>query len=163
NGAIGLATAAAVTGPYVRYVGNPILSPGAGGAWDNGMVRGAHVVSAGAGGWIMGYSGAQTGAIGTTEKVGYATAPALVGPWTKSGSNPILTHGSLGAWDDVIVAHPHVWFEPPSELGGVSGKWAMLYTGAAGAGGASPGPGFPWGVGIATAASMAGPWTKHAQ
>jgi len=153
-------------GAWTRDAANPVLPVGTAGAWDDADVRGPSVCADGSGGYVMAYSGSASGE--TERRIGYATRATLSGVWTKALTNPILNVGSSGAWDDVIVDHPHLWREPASELGGAGGRWALMYTGAAGVGGGSPVIGFPWGVGIATAANLTlaaldGPWTKHAQ
>jgi hypothetical protein len=87
---VGLATADHPNGPWIRSAKNPILPKGSGkGDWDGGLAASANVLHNGTH-WQMWYIGAGTGAALNEDAsscgsfcVGYATAPALDGPWTK--------------------------------------------------------------------------------
>lgn len=66
-----------------------IIGLGAAGQWDDGHVADCYVwYDANTGLWTMLYEGAHHPA--TAWKGGLATAPAITGPWTKSGSNPVI-------------------------------------------------------------------------
>lgn len=58
----------------------------------------------------------------TDRKIGYATSPDLT-TWTIYASNPVLTPGSTGAWDDAGVADCKVYRDPST------GTLHMLYRG----------------------------------
>jgi hypothetical protein len=98
---IGVATAHTPLGPWTRYGGNPILTPGPAGSWDSEWVACACVMKERAYGrrpdrdmFYMWYSGG--GPTGT--HIGLATAPSPLGPWTKLPSNPVLKDfGYLGS------------------------------------------------------------------
>lgn len=80
----------------------------------------------------------------------YATASSVGGTYTDQGT--ALGKGSTGAWDAAAVYEPCII---PNYNG--SGNFAMLYTGS-GSGG--PGAGNEQ-IGMATASSITGPWTKN--
>jgi len=106
KGKIGLAIASKITGPYIKYSGNPILENGPEGAWDSFRVDEPYVFQKEDGTWIMFFM-AETGL--TDEQIGYATAPALEGPWTKYENNPVIEFGSPGTYDALTVADPLVY------------------------------------------------------
>lgn len=149
NGRIGVATASAITGPYTDH-GSAILSEGAAGAWDSLRVS-EPTITYRDGLWALFYMGETTAAaFGASEKIGVATATDILGPYTKYVNNPILGFGPSGAWDDVLVADPHVeWY---------NGFYWMLYAG----GGNGDGSGTrPWSTGLAYAESPTGPWQRY--
>lgn len=119
NTRIGVATASVsgFTGVnFSKYGSNPILDLGAGGAWDNTHVAQPTVIyDAEAALWKMWYVGNNSG----VEKVGYATASNPLGPWTKYGSNPII---SPAGWEGSIIAGMSVIKES-------STSYKMLYHG----------------------------------
>lgn len=82
------------------------------------------------------------------ERIGYATAPALTGPWTFDDANsPLIDHSSSG-WDSQFVGDPCVYK--------VRDGWVMHYFGVNTATGAAS-------DGIATTTDAAFPlgWAKH--
>ncbi len=81
---------------------------------------------------------------GIAYQIGLATADHLLGPWTKDASNPLLTLGSSGAWDDAHIAHPTLIQKP-------NGDYVLVYFGD---------DGTNIQMGVATASDPAGPWTK---
>jgi len=85
---IGHATASSPTGAWTKdTANNPVLSCGGGGTWDAANIYVSDFWLEG-GTWYMiylGYDAAYNG------KLGLATASSASGPWTKSGSNPVLT------------------------------------------------------------------------
>ena len=85
-------------------------------------------------------------------RVGVATAPTPLGPWTKYEGNPILDYGADGSWDDESVDCVCIMKEGRANLRAGEGAYYMWYS----AGG-------PTGrhIGLATASSPLGPWTKH--
>lgn len=106
-----------------------------------------HIVENG-GTFIMFYSvcDATTGLHGY---IGYATAPAITGPYTDHGS-PILSPGSAGQWDARRVGEPAVIFH--------GGQWLMAYMGE----GTAAAFGYSEKLGMASAPDPSGPWTKAA-
>jgi hypothetical protein len=83
-------------------------------------------------------------------RIGVATATQPLGPFVKSPHNPLLDLGPEGAWDDCHVACPCIMRRGP-------GKYIMWYSGMG-----NSGPAGAWHVGLATAPSPLGPWTKQA-
>ncbi len=134
----GFETAAvANTGEWARYPGNPVLTEGVAGSWDDHGATFASVIwDAAADEFRMYYHGFS----GSTHQIGLATSPDGL-DWTKHAGNPIMTPGP-GAWDGGSVRVPMVWKEGTD--------YHMIYTGA-GSGGMQ--------IGYAT--SMDGiSWTK---
>ncbi len=118
--AIGVASvsSASFTGLNLsKYGSNPILEAGAGGAWDDGGVFDPWVIyDAAAATWKMWYRGYD----GTSlHKIGYATASNPLGPWTKYGSNPVL---SSAGWEGNLTILPNVMRRSATD-------YVMLYTG----------------------------------
>jgi hypothetical protein len=106
-------------GEWTRYAGNPILSPGASGAWDDhGATFASVIYDSLAGEFRMYYHGySYTG----VHQIGLATSPDGMN-WTKYAGNPIVTPGP-GAWDGQSVRVPMVWKEGLTD-------YRMIYTGA---------------------------------
>lgn len=84
-------------------------------------------------------------------QVGVATADHPLGPWKKYENNPILKIGPKDSWEHVHVACAFVLKEGPD-------KYYMWYSGMK-TGGENGGG--VWGIGLATASSPLGPWTKY--
>lgn len=101
-----------------------------------------------AGTFYIFYGADQDLATGVTAGIGYATASTVTGPYTKYASNPILSPGTSGAWDDLRCHEPSVLH--------VGDTWVMAYMGD------TPTEGQHEKIGIATASSPSGPWTKAA-
>jgi len=100
------------------------LSPGAG-EWDERGVHSPWVINDG-GTYKMWYTGrGGTGLIGNWA-VGYAESIDNGTTWTEPVSNPVLSHGTSGAWDDKAVGDVSV-----IKYGGTYYMW---YTGYAGSG-----------------------------
>jgi predicted GH43/DUF377 family glycosyl hydrolase len=105
------------TSRWQRYVSNPVLPVGAGGAWDDWWV-GFHSIWKEGDTYYAYYNGRQSG---TQLQIGLATSTDGI-TWTKNGGNPVLAFGAGGQWDDYVVASPMVWKE--------GSTWYMLYSGA---------------------------------
>ncbi len=80
-------TASAVTGPYTHR--GTAISVGASG-WDSRRVGEPYIIKTGST-YVMFYMGDSGTSSEPNEFVGYATASAITGPWTKWASNPIST------------------------------------------------------------------------
>lgn len=76
-------------------ISNPVITAGAGGSWEDNRVLEPYVFQVGDV-YYMFYMGENVA--DEYEKVGYATASDPKGPWTKYGSNPVLS-GDTGWWD----------------------------------------------------------------
>lgn len=145
---IGYATASTITGPYTRYVSNPVLSPGGAGTWDERRCVEPSVIKVGST-YVMAYMGeSMTGSQGQSEKIGIATATALAGPWTKVGGNPLIGFGAGGEFDDTGAADPSIYYDGT--------RYWVWYSGLSGTLGAEP-----WQSGLAYASTPDGAYTKH--
>ncbi len=87
---------------WTKHEGNPVLLPGAAGAWDAEGVGGPSVLFDGAT-YRMWYTGVDAGG---TARIGLATSPDGIA-WTKSPGNPGLNVGPA-AWDATGVEGPSV-------------------------------------------------------
>ncbi len=126
-------------GEWTRYPGNPILTEGPSGAWDDhGATFASVIYDSLAAEFRMYYHGFS----GTTHQVGLATSPDGLN-WSKHPGNPVLTPGP-DAWDANQVRVPMVWKEGMTD-------YRMIYTGN-GSGGMQ--------IGYATSTDGIN-WTKH--
>lgn len=94
-----------------------ILTAGAG--WESSEVKDPWLIWDGSQ-FVCFYSGFD----GTSFKIGRATASTMQGPWTKYGSNPILSNGGIGDPDEVGCEFPVVSYNSND-----SPAWKMWYTG----------------------------------
>jgi len=133
-----LATSDNLEGGWTKYQPAPVLSKGAGGAWDGVWVNYPYVVKVGDT-YYMFYEGSNP----TKTQIGYATSPDGIN-WTKQTVlGPILPVGAGGSWDDEHCGTPSLIEK--------DGIWYLYYHGAGGAGDR---------IGYATAPSITGPYTK---
>ena len=122
---------------FTKHAGNPVLTLGAGGTWDDlyayipSVIHRNHK-------WYMYYAGHD----GATVRIGLATSPDGI-IWTKHTANPLLDISAGGAWDDTHVYYPRVIYR--------NHKWYMYYTGRTGA---------HLRIGLATSEDGIS-WTKH--
>jgi hypothetical protein len=138
---------------------NPILMCGTPGAWDESVIEACDALKEG-GGYYLFYHGvpkdkARWGAGG--YRLGLATAKHPLGPWKKSGDQPVLDVGPAGSWDDHHVACAMIVKEAP-------GRFIMWYSGYSRAEQDKPKPArhlSKWDVGLAFAPKLTGPWTKY--
>jgi len=89
---IGIAVADSPAGPWRKFSGNPVLSPGAAGAWDSLVVDDAHLIRR-EGRWWMYYKGRTARETGAQTKWGLAWADSPTGPFVKRGTQPIFPSG----------------------------------------------------------------------
>ena len=108
---------------WTKYSGNPVLDLGTAGGWDGDSISDACVIFEN-GQYKMWYTGQQYGATSADDvyEIGYATSSDGI-HWTKYASNPVLTPGSLGSWDDKRVWRPSVI--------STGSSYVMYYRGAA--------------------------------
>lgn len=87
---------------WMKHSLNPILE-GSPGSWDEYGIETPSIIKDNGSYkmWYSGYSGS------LVWKVGYAESQDGV-TWTKSESNPVLSPGPPGSWDDEAVIHPRV-------------------------------------------------------
>jgi hypothetical protein len=140
--------------PFIQIPGpDPIIIRGGKGAWDEGYIEAAEVLKDFETYYLY-YHGAPVdmqrwGRPG--YRIGVATAPHPLGPWTKYGDKPILELGPPGSWDDAGVACASILKEGP-------GKYFMWYCGIG-----TSGSDRKWSTGLAVAARPEGPWKKYEQ
>jgi len=134
---------------------NPILRPAEDeSAWDSSIMECCGVFRDGTTGWSDEYSPetyylyyhARTNEPEKWDgragyRLGVASAPHPLGPWTKHEGNPVIDLGEKGSWEDGWVACAAVLKEEED-------KYYMWYNGN----------GY---VGLATASHPLGPWTKY--
>lgn len=139
--------------PFLHIPGpNPIISRGAKGSWDEYYIEAGDVFKDSQTYYFYYHATAldlqHWGRRG--YRIGVATASNPLGPWTKHAHNPLLDLGVPGSWDDTIVACPVILKEGP-------GKYFMWYC--------ATGSREPYikccSIGLATASSPDGPWTKY--
>jgi sucrose-6-phosphate hydrolase SacC (GH32 family) len=81
---------------WTKNAGNPILTVGAGGAWDETAVVEPKVVRVSSSDYRMWYRGWNASNL---YQIGYATSSDGI-TWSKHGSNPVFSPGAGGQWDD---------------------------------------------------------------
>jgi len=132
-------------GRFIQIPGpNPILTPGAKDTWDGEILEASDALKD-LGTYYLFYHGNG----GRGYQLGVATASDPLGPFKKHGDAPVLQRGPKGSWDEVHVACAMILKEG-------SGKYLMWYSGL----GRSE-QHRQWSIGLATAESPLGPWTKH--
>ena len=110
-------------------VNNPVLQKGTSGAWDDEGVGSPSVIwDATASLYKMWYTGTPDSNFSAIPAIGYATSSDGIS-WAKSGSNPVLTAGTSGDWDDAGVMSPSVIWDADASL------YKMWYTGRSADGG----------------------------
>jgi predicted GH43/DUF377 family glycosyl hydrolase len=99
---IGLITSPSLESGWTVYSGNPVLTAGAFGEWDEKHVGNAMVIKD-EGIYKMWYAGTDANGI---ERIGYATSRNGI-TWTKHVNNPVL-EPDPGTWEDSGVFGPYV-------------------------------------------------------
>jgi hypothetical protein len=103
---IGLTWAQSLNGPWTVVSDTvPLVDLGGVGEWDYHDVFGANMMFKN-GEFKLYYSGGPN--TSDAWRIGLATSASVFGPYTKSSSNPVLTPGASGEWDDVNVNHPRL-------------------------------------------------------
>ena len=129
---------------WTKYASNPVLQKGTAGAWDVTGVYFASVYDTGVVGakrYRMLYEGYNS----TNFAIGYAySADGL--SWTKGGSNPVISKGAGGAWDNTHTG-------TPSNIILVGSTYYVYYGGQ---------DGTNWKIGLVTFTDFEGVYTKHA-
>ncbi|MBA7500455.1 hypothetical protein ES704_03213 [subsurface metagenome] len=93
-------------------------------------------------------------------RIGVATAPTPLGPWTRYEGNPILDYGPVGSWDEYVVACICVMKEGAYNLRPEKDTYYMWYSAAAQEH-SLVGPQRRGGIGLAVANSPVGPWKRY--
>lgn len=115
---LGLATSTDNGVTWTAYAGNPVLSRGSSGAWDDEWAVQCSLARVGST-WVVWY----TGYSGSVRRIGRATSPDLI-TWTKDAGNPIIPLGAGGAFDHDHVSFPTVVYDPA-----LVHPYQMWYTG----------------------------------
>jgi hypothetical protein len=133
-----VATSPAIGGPYT-HAGQvlPVTE-----AWEAFRVDEPYVFQRNDGKWILMYMGDEGS---TTERIGYAEADDIMGPYTKFAGNPVIDFGPPGSIDAGTVADPWV-----VEFHGV---YYIGYT-------VSPTKSSPWNTALVTTSDWV-TFTKH--
>ncbi|HOC43683.1 MAG TPA: hypothetical protein PKJ99_11775 [Thermoanaerobaculales bacterium] len=127
---------------WTKYVGNPVVEPGAPGEWDAGVIDHSDVIFDGLT-YHMWYAG---GLVSHECDIGYATSTDGV-HWDKWPGNPVLLRGAPGEWDGGSLQPGAVIWD---------GALYHMWYGA----GAVPGGAGAWPTGYATSPDGV-TWTKH--
>lgn len=137
---IGYATSSSPEGPFTKYASNPVLSnSNAVGYFDRYRACEGYVFKRGEGDYQLWYMGDAGSGATQVETVGFATAPAATGPWTKQQTTtPAIGLGAAGEFDATTVADPFVY-------GPLNGLYYVFYTCGNRAAGA-----LPWNIAVAT-------------
>ncbi len=118
---------------WTKYAGNPVLSPGSAGSWDENYVFTPSVLIHDSV-YHMWYTGQSGTVFNQNYKIGHATSPDGIN-WTKDTlNNPVLDKGSDGDWDDIWVIVGQVTFKDTTFhiwYGGWDGTDDNLITGHA--------------------------------
>ncbi len=136
--ASGLWTSETLESGWIAYPGNPVLSRGAEGSWDEASVANPVVILDG-GTYKMWYAGTDNAGV---TRIGYATS-ADGRAWEKSENNPVLDVSSNG-WDSFHLHTPYIVKDGET--------YRMWYAGHDGGGGT-------WGIGYATSPDGVS-WTR---
>ena len=142
---------------FIHILGpNPALIPGDEKAWDGYVIESCdifkdhhtyywyyHAVGKDKDLWPEGY------------RIGVATAPSPLGPWTKYEKNPIMDLGPRGSWEDGWVACACILKEGAYNIERGTAKYYMWYSGG------SYKEGVVGNIGLATASNPLGPWKKY--
>lgn len=102
RGSIGLATSRDGIN-WTKFSGNPVMSPGPAGSWDDDAVHSPNVFRDHRGIYQMYYSGNGL----PSASIGYATSPDGI-TWTKHSANPLLTPSFTNNWESFLVTDPRV-------------------------------------------------------
>lgn len=136
-----LGYATSVDGITWNKVGS-VIERGASG-WDNKSVHHPCCVKSGSTYYLF-YSGASTGDAGIVKHIGLATSTDGIN-WTKTASNPVISTGAPGQWDDDYIR--------PSAPIKIFNTWYMWYWGYDGS---------VHSMGLATSPDLI-TWTKKGQ
>ncbi|MCE5239231.1 hypothetical protein LLH23_12170 [bacterium] len=141
--------------PFIQIPGpNPILRPGGATEWDGRIIECCDVLKDNLT-YVLYYHGvaADTEHWRGGYRIGAAVADHPLGPWRKH-PGPLVGLGEPGAWDDLHVACAFV-------IRRGAGEYLMWYSGTSQEAVQGPPGEERWSVGLATADTPLGPWTKH--
>ncbi len=135
---VGVATARRPLGPWTKHGTEPVLAVGPPGAWDDRHAACACIVKEGVDRYSMLYSG-HANREGALWDIGLATAPSPLGPWEKHPDNPLLP--GFGYVGGVVKMPDHYRLYTEHPIGSTGDDYGPMS--------------------LATAPSLAGPWTPH--
>jgi hypothetical protein len=138
---------------FIHVMGpSPAIVPGEKGAWDDWILECCDCFKDGdTYYWYYHARGDET-LYPKGYRVGVATAPTPLGPWTRYERNPILDYGPDGSWDEGSVDCVCVMKTGASNLSPEDETYYMWYS--------ADGPTGRH-IGLATASSPVGPWKKY--
>lgn len=96
---------------WMKYDGNPVLTTGPSGSWDDGGGWHSTVLYKGGIYSIWYYAWATAGG----GRIGYASSSDGIN-WNKYEDNPVLTPGDSSSWEYPYVFQPKVIFDPGSNV-----------------------------------------------
>ncbi len=136
---------------------NPILRTGPPGAWDEGVIEACDIIKNNETYYLYYHGTARDKEKWPRQgyRLGVATAPHPLGPWKKHEGNPVLDLGPQGSWEDMHVACAFIIKEHAE-------KYLMWYSATSEKARNAPPGEERWSIGLASASSPLGPWTKHA-
>jgi predicted GH43/DUF377 family glycosyl hydrolase len=112
---------------WTKYSGNPVLTIGDPGVWDDYMLALMRVIYKDNEFKIWYTAGDGTDGSSKYFRIGYATSPDGI-TWSKSENNPVLDKGEVGAWDSLGVVTSTVIFDTTGKIykmwyGGLDGSY----------------------------------------
>jgi hypothetical protein len=143
---------------FIHILGpNPAIVPGDEKAWDGDVLEACDIFKEkDTYYWFYHAIGKDKKLWPELYRIGVATAPTPLGPWTKYEKNPILNHGHSDSWEDRWVACGCIMKEGSYDTKSGTEKYYMWYSGNSTQKG--------WqnvGIGLATASNPFGPWKKY--
>jgi hypothetical protein len=137
---VGVATAPHPMGPWTKPAENPVLTLGAGGAWDDYAVACALIHKEGLDTYYMYYSGKSKSTGPGDWSVGLAKAPHPLGPWKKISLDAPLIDG-FGYVGGMVNALGKYWMYNEHPISSTGDDYGTMS--------------------LATAYAPEGPWTIH--
>lgn len=115
-----LATSTSLTGTWTRH--GAIISP-SGTGWRRYKIWHPNVVKEGSTYYLFFNAQGDYDGVNNKERIGYATASSLMGPWTVDDVNsPVISIGPNGSWDERMAGDPCLFKH--------GNFWYMAYYGA---------------------------------
>jgi predicted GH43/DUF377 family glycosyl hydrolase len=105
---LNVATATDPQGTWTRSASNPLISPSGGSTWYSSAIWHPNIVKDGDVYYLF-FNATGTIAGDTKERIGYATASALDGPWTVNATHVLAPTGTGSDWDGDWVADPSLY------------------------------------------------------
>jgi len=148
---------------FIHIMGpSPAIVPGEKHAWDGWILESCDILKDGDTYYWYYHARGDKKLYPKGYRIGVATAPTPLGPWTRYEGNPILDYGPEGSWEEYVVACNCVMKEGAYNLRPEKDTYYMWYSGcrrpteSKRAGGPSR-----WDIGLAVANSPVGPWKRY--